>query len=159
MAALVRDGDLVWTGSAGDAPARPLDTQYRIGSITKTITAVLVLQLVRDGRLGLDDPVSSVLGDAGLAGTPLARTTLRGLLAHHAGLPSEPVGDWWERSPGLTWDELVAANAGARPVFPARQQFHYSNLAYALLGEAVARVHGSPWWDVCPGSACSTRSA
>lgn len=147
VAALARDGGVVWSAAAGDAPAQPLDTQYRIGSITKTITAVLVLQLVRDGGLRLDDPVSAVLHDAGLAGTPLAQASVRGLLAHHGGLPSEPVGDWWERSPGLTWEELVAANAGARQVFPVGQQFHYSNLAYALLGEAVARVHGRTWWE------------
>ncbi|MFN8196202.1 MAG: serine hydrolase domain-containing protein [Nocardioidaceae bacterium] len=147
VGALVRDGAVAWWGAAGEASTEPLDRQYRIGSITKTVTAVLVLQLVRDGRLGLDHPASAVLDDPALRGSLLGSTTVRGLLSHHGGLPSEPVGDWWERSDGVTWDELVEANSAAVPRFPARQQFHYSNLSYALLGEIVARLHGRPWWD------------
>ena len=119
-----------------------LDVQYRIGSITKTLTAVLVLQLVRDGRLSLDDPASAVLGDVGYADR-----TIRSLLAHNAGIRSEPVGSWWERSVGLTWDELVGAHEDADAVFPALQQFHYSNLGFALLGEVAARLYGATWWE------------
>ncbi len=66
---LLRDGVTVWSSSRGADPAPghdPADVQFRIGSITKTMTAVLVLQLVRDGRLGLDEPASQVLGDVGL---------------------------------------------------------------------------------------------
>jgi D-alanyl-D-alanine carboxypeptidase len=116
--------------------------QYRIGSITKTMTAVLVLQLVRDGRIGLDDPASAVLGDVGYADR-----SLRTLLAHSSGMQSEPVGSWWERSAGLSFDELVAANDGTRGVFAAGERFHYSNLGYALLGELAARLLDTTWWD------------
>ncbi|MCW2795267.1 serine hydrolase domain-containing protein [Nocardioides sp.] len=145
VAAVVRDGEPVWAGSYGgpaDTGHDPLDVQYRIGSITKTMTAVLVLQLVRDGRLGLDDPASGVVGDVGYADR-----TIRSLLAHNSGMQSEPVGPWWERSAGLSFDELAAANDGSGAVFPALQQFHYSNLGYALLGEVAARLHGRTWWD------------
>jgi D-alanyl-D-alanine carboxypeptidase len=145
VAAVVRDGSTVWADSHG-GPAvpghDPLDVQYRIGSITKTMTAVLVLQLVRDGRLGLDDPASVVLGDVGYADR-----TIRSLLAHSSGMQSEPVGSWWERSAGLSFDELVAANDGSGAVFAPLQQFHYSNLGYALLGEVAARLHDRPWWE------------
>jgi CubicO group peptidase (beta-lactamase class C family) len=144
VAGVVRDGALVWADSYG-GPAvpgdDPLDVQYRIGSITKTMTAVLVLQLVRDGRIGLDDPASVVLGDVGYADR-----SIRTLLAHSSGMQSEPVGSWWERSAGLSFDELVAANDGSGAVFPPLQQFHYSNLGYALLGEVVARLQGGSWW-------------
>ena len=115
VAGVLRDGELAWSGGYGDVPGDVLDVQYRIGSITKTLTAVLVLQLVRDGRLSLDDPASAVLGDVGYADR-----TIRSLLAHNAGIRSEPVGSWWERSAGLTWDELVGAHEGADAVFPAR---------------------------------------
>ena len=81
--------------------------------------------------------------------TPTAR--VRTLLAHSSGMQSEPVGSWWERSAGLTFDELVAANDGSGAVFPAQQQFHYSNLGYALLGELAARLLGTSWWDGRPG--------
>ena len=145
VAGLVRDGEPVWFDAYG-GPAvpghDPFDVQYRIGSITKTMTAVLVLQLVRDGRIGLDDPASVVLGDVGYADR-----TLRTLLAHSSGLQSEPAGSWWERSAGLSWDELTAANDGSGAVFPAHQEFHYSNLGYALLGELAARLLGTPWWE------------
>ena len=142
VAGVLRDGQLAWSAGYGDVPGDVLDVQYRIGSITKTLTAVLVLQLVRDGRLSLDDPASAVLGDVGYADR-----TLRSLLAHNAGIRSEPVGSWWERSAGLTWDELVGAHEDADAVFPALQQFHYSNLGFALLGEVAARLHGAPWWE------------
>lgn len=144
VAGLVRDGQPAWFGAYGGpaVPAYdPVDVQYRIGSITKTMTAVLVLQLVRDGRIGLDDPASAVLGDVGYADR-----SLRTLLAHNAGLQSEPVGSWWERSAGRTFDELVAANDGSLAVFPAQERFHYSNLGYALLGEVAARLLGTTWW-------------
>ena len=148
VAGLVRDGEPVWFGSYG-APAvpghDPLDVQYRIGSITKTMTAVLVLQMVRDGRLGLDDAVSVVLGD--LAGHAYAASTVRTLLAHSSGMQSEPTGSWWERTAGLSFADLMAANDGTGAVFDAHDRFHYSNLGYAVLGEVAARLLGTTWWD------------
>jgi D-alanyl-D-alanine carboxypeptidase len=149
VAGVVREGEPVWFGSYG-TPAVPghdaLDVQYRIGSITKTMTAVLVLQLVRDGRLGLDDPASSVLGDVGYADR-----SIRALLAHSSGMQSEPAGSWWERSAGLTFEELAVANDGSAAALPSGQQFHYSNLGYALLGEVAARLLGSTWWEGVQG--------
>ena len=145
VAGVVRDGRLAWAGAYGADLLEdhdPFDVQYRIGSITKTMTAVLVLQLVRDGRLSLDEPASVVLGDVGYADR-----TLRSLLAHSSGMQSEPTGSWWERSAGLSWDELAAANDGSGSVLPGQRQFHYSNLGYALLGEVAARVLGESWWD------------
>ena len=145
VAGLVRDGAPVWFGSYG-SPAVPghdaRDVQYRVGSITKTMTAVLVLQLERDGRLSLDDRASTVLGDIGYADR-----SVRDLLAHSSGMQSEPVGSWWERSAGLSFDELAAANDGTRGAFGAGERFHYSNLGYALLGELAARLLGTTWWE------------
>jgi CubicO group peptidase (beta-lactamase class C family) len=142
VAGVVREGELVWAGSCGDAGADAADVQYRIGSITKTFTAVLVLQLVRDGELSLDDPASTFLGDVGYADR-----SLRTLLAHSSGMQSEPAGSWWERTAGGSWDELVAAHDGSGRVFPAGQQYHYSNLGYAMLGRVVGEVLGRSWAD------------
>ncbi len=145
VAGVSREGERVWSGTRGDhtgGAAAGLDLQYRMGSITKTFTAVLVLRLVRDGRLDLDAPVGRLLGDVGYADR-----TARSLLAHSSGMQSEPVGPWWERSPGVSWEELVAANDGTRSALPALQQFHYSNLGYALLGRMVETQLGQPWWD------------
>ena len=145
VAGMVRGGRAIWFDSYGDPAVpghEPLDVQFRIGSITKTMTAVLVLQLVREGRVGLDDPASAVLGEVGYADR-----TIRSLLAHSAGVQSEPGGSWWERSAGRSWAELTAAHDGSDAVFPAHQEFHYSNLGYALLGELAARLHGTTWWE------------
>ena len=142
VAGVVRDGELAWSRGYGDVPGPVADTQYRIGSITKTMTAVLVLQLVRDGRLSLDATAGSVLGDVGYADR-----TIRSLLAHNSGMQSEPVGSWWERSAGSSFDELAAANDGSGAVFPGLERFHYSNLGYALLGEVAARLLGGTWWS------------
>ena len=142
VAGVVRDGALVWSGGYGDVPEGLLTVQYRIGSITKTFTAVLVLQLVRDGLLDLDAPAAEVIGEVGYADR-----TPRQLLSHSSGMQSEPHGSWWERSAGATWEELVARHDGSGAVFPAGQQFHYSNLGYAVLGEVVSRVLDEPWYD------------
>jgi D-alanyl-D-alanine carboxypeptidase len=144
VAGVVRDDELAWADAYGDLGGATdlTNVQYRIGSITKTFTAVLVLQLVRDGRLDLAGPASEVLGDVGYADR-----TLRSLLAHSSGMQAEPHGSWWERSDGVDWDALVAAHDGSASVFPDGQQFHYSNLGFALLGEVAARLHGTTWFE------------
>ncbi len=86
--------------------------------------------------------------------TAYADATLRGLLSHTAGLPSEPVGPWWERSPGVELAALLAANDAAGAVAGPGEWFHYSNLGYALLGEVVARLRGASW-SRSSGRGCS----
>ncbi|EON24023.1 MULTISPECIES: serine hydrolase domain-containing protein [Nocardioides] len=142
VAGIVRDGALVWSDGVGDVPGSITDTQYKVGSITKTLTAVLVLQLVEEGLLSLDAPAASVLGDVGYADR-----TIRQLLAHSGGLQAEPAGDWWERSQGGSFDDLAAANDGTAAAFVPDRQFHYSNLGYGLLGEVVARLREQTWWE------------
>ena len=142
VAGVVRDGGLAWYAGYGDVPGEVTDTQYKIGSITKTFSAVLVLQLVEEGVLSLDATVGSVLGEVGYADR-----TVRALLAHDAGLQAEPNGSWWERSEGGSFDELSAANDGSGAAFEAHRQFHYTNLGYGMLGEVVSRLRGGTWWD------------
>lgn len=137
---VTRDGHLVWSGAWGELSGP--DVQYRIGSVTKTMTAVLVLQLRDQGLLRLSDPVATVLGEV-----PYGDRTIRSLLAHSSGMSSEPAGPWWERSPGRTFTELVAAADPARAPFEPGATYHYSNLAFALLGEVVARLSGRSWWE------------
>lgn len=128
----------VWAGGSGDAPG--LDGQYRIGSITKTLTAVLVMQARDEGRLGLDDPLGAHLGDVGYG-----EVTLRDALAHVSGMQSEPRGAWWERTRGGDFATLAAANDGSGRVAGAGEWFHYSNLGYGLLGEVLSRTYAVPW--------------
>lgn len=129
---------VVWEGASGRGGS--LTGQYRIGSITKTFTAVLVMQARDAGLVDLDVPVGHYLGSIGYADA-----TARQLLSHTSGMQSEPAGPWWERSRGGDFDALVAANDGSGRVARAGEYFHYSNLGYALLGELLARVTSRSW--------------
>ncbi|MBM7520350.1 serine hydrolase domain-containing protein [Nocardioides nitrophenolicus] len=144
-AAVARGGTPVWQGCVSVLPDREVTSasSYRIGSITKTLTAVLVLQLRDEGLLSLDDPIGRFVPAGGYASA-----TVRDLLAHTAGLQSEPAGPWWERVDGGSVAELLAANDGSGRVAAAGDYYHYSNLGFALLGEAVARLRGESWWSV-----------
>jgi CubicO group peptidase (beta-lactamase class C family) len=148
-AAVVRDGTIVWWGAAGLADVEherepTLDTQYRIGSITKTFTAALVLQLHDAGRLDLDDRLGQHL-----PGTRHGDVSLRRMLAHLSGLQREavggPGGEVWETLEDPDRDSLLAGFEQASKVLPPGHRWHYSNLAYALLGEVVARNLGTTW--------------
>jgi CubicO group peptidase (beta-lactamase class C family) len=144
LAGVVRDGSLVWSAARGSVDGSPptADTQYRIGSITKPFTAVLVMRLRDDGQLDLDDRV-----DKHVSGTAVGDRTIRELLAHSGGLAAEPPGPWWERSPGKDWPELAGSFTSDLLLGPPGA-FHYSNPGYAVLGEIVARRRGRAWYDV-----------
>jgi CubicO group peptidase (beta-lactamase class C family) len=146
-AGIVRAGQLVWTGSRGTVDGRPdglpadADTQYRIGSITKTFVGVCVMRLRDAGRLDLDDRFEDhVLGSA------FGRATIAQLLTHTSGLQSETDGPWWERTPGGDWAALLSASPIQR--MRAASRYHYTNVGYAALGELVARAYGKPWLGV-----------
>ncbi|MDP9266638.1 MAG: beta-lactamase family protein, partial [Chloroflexota bacterium] len=115
------------------------DHQYRIGSITKTFTAVSIMQLRDAGKLDLEDPL-----DRHLEGAP-HKPTIRRMLSHSSGLQREPPGDVWETMWFTEGEEFLQSFAEAEQVLPPGSHFHYSNLAFALLGEVVARVSGQPW--------------
>lgn len=148
-ATVVRRGSPVWHGLVGttdaddlDAAPRP-DTQFRMGSITKTFTAVLVMQCRDEGLLDLDDHL-----DRHLPGTPHGSLTIRRMLAHLSGLQREPAGEVWETLAGPDRDQLLAGLGQAEAVLPPGRRHHYSNLAYALLGEVVARLRREEWETV-----------
>ncbi|MCZ2806031.1 serine hydrolase [Modestobacter sp. VKM Ac-2983] len=141
VAGVVRDGGLAWSAGRGDVGEPHADVQYRLGSISKTVTALVVLRLRDEGRLGLDD-----LLEEHVPGTPFGERTVGQLLSHLAGASSESPGGWWERVPGgslaelrLTEDDVVLGSA---------RRFHYSNLGFGLLGEVVARHRARPWAEV-----------
>ena len=136
-----------WVFTVGNSgnPAHPLgaDTRFRIGSVTKTFTAVLVMQARDDGLLDLDEPISAHLrvpahGDA----------TIRRLLSHTAGFQREPPGDIWDTliAPGAA--ELLAELDRAERVLPNARRYHYSNLGVAVLGQLVAELRGRTWEQV-----------
>ena len=142
--AVFRDGDVLWEQALGLADVEAKQeatpqTQYRIGSITKTFTAVGIIQLRDAGELSLDDPLTKHLPDS--AHGP----TLGRMLAHSSGLQREPPGEIWETMKAPSREELLSGTADAEQVLDPGTWWHYSNLAFALLGEVVARAHGGTW--------------
>jgi CubicO group peptidase (beta-lactamase class C family) len=137
--------ELVWADAIGLADveehreATP-DTQYAVASITKTFAAAAVMQLREEGLLDLDDPLSRHLPEAA-HGT----LTLRRMLSHLSGLQREPPGEVWETLEFPGEAELLARLEDAEQVLGAGVAWHYSNLAYALLGHVVTRASGTPF--------------
>ncbi|MFC9926740.1 serine hydrolase domain-containing protein [Streptomyces sp. NPDC127190] len=148
VAAVVRGGQAVWHGarSSVDGQAPDEDVQYRIGSITKTFTAVLVLRLRDEGVLGLGDPL-----EQHLPGTGVGEATIAELLAHTAGLAAESPAPWWERTPGSLRPELSDVLGEQPLVHPVGLRHHYSNTGYTLLGALVEKLRGAPWEEVLRG--------
>ncbi|MEU8170750.1 serine hydrolase domain-containing protein [Micromonospora sp. NPDC049004] len=145
-AALHRADRQLWTctvgGTGTDSPLGP-GTQFRIGSVTKTFTAVLTLQCRDDGLLDLDDPVGRHL-DLPAHG----ELTVRRLLSHTGGLQREPFGDVWDTLNAPDVEQLVAGLDRAERVLPTGRRFHYSNLGLAVLGLLVGRLRGGTWAEV-----------
>ncbi|HET6745257.1 MAG TPA: serine hydrolase domain-containing protein [Candidatus Limnocylindria bacterium] len=134
--AVVRGGQQVWS----HAIETTTDTQFRIGSLTKTFVAVLVMRLRDEGRLGLDDPLENHLADS-----PVSGVTIGQLLSHTAGLAAEAPGPWWERTPGDIRPELADIVGDDPQKHPPTHRFHYSNPGFGLLGAVVEEVGGQPW--------------
>ncbi len=145
VAAVVRDGQPVWIGGRGrvDGQRPTADTQYRIGSITKTFVGVMIMRLRDEGSLELADALATHV-----PGTSFGDRTIGQLMAHASGITAEPPGSWWERSPGQDWADVAASTDDATLRTRAGRRFHYSNLGFAALGEVVARSRGTDWWSV-----------
>ncbi|MER7704267.1 serine hydrolase domain-containing protein [Kitasatospora sp. NPDC097605] len=155
------NGRRVYRGGAGvndldsGRPVRT-DGRFRIGSVTKTFVATVVLQLADEGRLRLDDPVERHLPGVVPNGGAI---TLRQLLNHTSGLYNylEDPRFLFQDEPSLrsylaqrrwtTWSPAQLIEVGVRgtPDFPPGQGWHYSNTNYVLLGEVIRAVTGHDW--------------
>ncbi|NUK65735.1 beta-lactamase family protein [Streptomyces lunaelactis] len=145
VGAVEREGQVVWAGSRSsvDGHAPDADTQYRIGSITKTFTAVLVLRLRDEGLLDLNDSL-----EMHLPGTGVGDVTIAQLLGHSAGLGAETPAPWWERTPGSLRPELADVLGEEPRMHPVGRRHHYSNPGYTLLGSLTEVVRGASWEEV-----------
>ena len=155
VCAIVRDQELAWSGGVGFAdierslvPDR--ETIFRCGSITKTFTGAALMQLRDDGKLALDAPLLRYIPefkDVKLKFGTLDDITLRRLMSHHSGLMGEVPGDYWETLQFPNVEEVIAKLPQAEVVIAPGSALKYSNLAYTLLGEVIARVSSMPYAD------------
>ncbi|WP_433066962.1 serine hydrolase domain-containing protein [Dactylosporangium sp. CS-033363] len=118
-------------------------SQLRMGSITKTFTAVLVMQCRDEGLLDLDDQIARHLPVKAHGELTVGR-----MLSHLSGLQREPFGDVWDTMQAPDVEGLLARLDRAEQVLRPGLRFHYSNLAIALLGHLVGRLRGGTWAEV-----------
>jgi CubicO group peptidase (beta-lactamase class C family) len=156
---VVAGSQLVWTRSVGfaDMKARRMadrNTVYRIGSITKPFTAVMLMQLVGAGKVQLSDPVERYLPEVRqIASRPQGASpfTFLQLATMTAGLAREPdnAGPFWT-GPVSAWEKtMLAALPHTSYTSIPGTEYSYSNVGYAILGAALARVAGQPYieWE------------
>src|SRR3989454_2724393 len=137
----------VWTKAFGYADVRQKtaatpQTLYRIGSVTKTFTALAILQLREAGKLKLDDRVRHHVTMAAIPARKLGLldVTIRELLTHSSGLQRDLPGTWWTQP---SFPEQFPDHFSA--TYPSSTEWKYSNVGYALLGEVIATASGEPW--------------
>jgi CubicO group peptidase (beta-lactamase class C family) len=150
---IVIDGDLAYAKGFGvtsleNKTAPDADTVYRIGSISKSFTALALLALRDDGALQLDDPLAKWVPEANGLVYPTAdssRITLRQLANHTSGLPRMGVFD----AEALPTEKVVVDSlAGFALDNAPGMRWTYSNLAFGLLGMAVGHAAKSTVEDV-----------
>jgi D-alanyl-D-alanine carboxypeptidase len=152
----IADPDLgYWQAAIGNAvvdgaPAT-IEDHHRIGSVTKTFTAVAVLQLVADDKLTLDATVESVIPETAATFPPTAQITVEQLLNMTSGLPdyADSVAAQAAQDPTKVWtpNDLIAAALDAAPVQPPGTP-GYSTTNYTLLGLIIEQVTGQPVEEV-----------
>ncbi len=133
-----------------DVPATG-GTVYRVGSVTKVVTGVMLMQLRDAEKLDLDDPIQKHLPEFKLRSRfPDARpATFRQAAAHYAGLPREPPLAT-EYQPGMKYpsmEEQLASLERVEHISPSMTEFNYSNFGYNVMGAALARVAEKPYTD------------
>ncbi|MFD9789338.1 serine hydrolase domain-containing protein [Streptomyces sp. NPDC059070] len=146
-----RDGRThTYTAGAADTATKrkvPMDGQVRIASNTKTFTAVVVLQLVAEGKVGLDASVDTYLpGLVRGTGIDGRNITVRQLLQHTTGLPEYFEHDTVLNSPKRYYEprELLDAALAQKAHFAPGTQWEYSNTNYLLAGLIIQKVTGRP---------------
>lgn len=154
VAGVVLDGELVYERSfgllaRGSAAAVSGDSVFRVASLSKSFTALAVLQLRDAGKLALDVPVTDYLPELSAirrSTRDAAPITARMLLTHSAGLAWDDL--WGAVSFGFNEAELAAfLQAGVPLAREPGSGFEYSNLGFALLGRLIERVSGSSFED------------
>jgi CubicO group peptidase (beta-lactamase class C family) len=146
---VAKDGNVLYTRSFGysqitGTEKKPLTaaTKYRISSITKMYTAVMVFQLVEEGKLKLTDTLDKFFPQIPSAN----RITIAQMLSHRSGIPDLQPDVGWYLQPRAK-DEIVAAIAKGQPEFEPDTKTAYSNAGYNLLGYVVEKAGGKPYPD------------
>ena len=161
----IAGGSLAWIANGGIAvhetagvldraskiPVRE-DTIYHWASITKTFTAVAIMQLRDRGLLTLDDPIVDYVPELAAVHNPHGRMrdiTIRHLLSHSAGFRG---GTWpwggnqpWHPFEPPGWEQLAAMMPYTEILFPPGSRYSYSNPGVVFLGRVIEKLSGEPF--------------
>ena len=118
-------------------------TRYRAGSLSKVLTSAAVMQLAEAGQLDIDAPLVQVLPDFAIKsrGTSDSPITLRMIMSHHSGLPTDRADRMWVENPAH-FSSVIEALHDEYSAFPPNLVHAYSNIGFSLLGAAIERVAG-----------------
>lgn len=148
LAVVDRTGDEVVTGlgETGDGRSVTADTPFVIGSTSKSVTALAVMQLVDDGLVDLDAPIRRYVPDLRLADPRAADSiTVRQVLQQTSGLPETAGGPVLKSARDGTALDAVRELAETRLSDPPGTVWHYSNANYVLAGLVVERASGTSY--------------
>src|SRR5260370_36488405 len=121
-------------------------TPFLIGSLSKSFTALAIMQLVEQGKLDLDAPVERYLPEFRTADRALSNTiTPRELLNQTSGIPKSAVKELQAGSGDETIEDAVRRLSGVQLTAPVGATFQYSNINYVTLGLLVQVVSGEPY--------------
>ncbi|MEJ6472917.1 serine hydrolase domain-containing protein [Pseudoalteromonas piscicida] len=146
---IVKDGEVVLLKGYGFADVQnqikvnPSKTLFRIGSITKTMTALAVMQLVEQGKLSIDTDINEYLNEFKIPNTFEAPITIRALLSHRAGFEEADAGNLFvENASEMLSAERYLATHMPKRIWPPGVNVSYSNYGFALLGYLVELQSG-----------------
>jgi CubicO group peptidase (beta-lactamase class C family) len=136
------------------------DTIFNVGSVSKLFTNAAVMTLVEKGIVELDAPVTAYIPELGgmkTRGSPFSGVTLRSMLCHHSGLPSDLAWNFTLGEGPAAFDPqafraLPGLLAGSYVAAPPGRVFSYSNLSFSLLGLVVERASGASFESYLQGA-------
>lgn len=133
-----KGNDILYSYSS--SPFEPKNGQYKIGSITKTFTAVIVFQLIEEKKLNLDTKLSKFYPKVKNA----EEITIENLLSHTSGIYNftEWENYYSERSKNFTKDKVLNIIYSGKPAFKPNKDCIYSNSNYSLLGYIIEDITG-----------------
>lgn len=153
-AVIIRENKVIWSKAFGFANRENLadtTTIYRAGSISKSFTAFLMMQLMDEGIIKLDDPVELYLPEIRklLGYSDSTKITFLQLASHTSGLSREPQLENADSGPIDEWErKLVASIPTTYFISTPGTKYSYSNIGFGILGLALSRAAGKPFMQL-----------
>ena len=145
---VVKDGEVLIAKGYGtarlenDVPATER-TMFQSGSVGKQFTAAGIMALVEEGKLNLDQSITTVIEEVPQSWQPI---TIRHLLTHSSGVP-DYTSDGFDYRKDYSNEDFVRMASELELEFAAGTRWNYSNTGYVMLGIIIQRLTGEPYWD------------